>query len=723
MKHLLMATTAISLLGLAGCNPSSTEEKPVAANCAPSFTVTEASNTEGSPQFGGFGVDVSYIDTETCPGDDFNRFVSGKWLDTFEIPSDKTRFGVFDKLAEDSELQVRAIIEETADAKPPLDTLEGKIAAYYNAYMDTDAIEEKGTAPAQPYLDRIAAVSTREDLATLFAADGYSAPFGGYVDVDAKAPDTYIFYFGQGGLGLPDRDYYLKDTPNNLELREAYKALLADMLEVAGYEDPAAAADMVYDLETQIATAHWDRAIGRNRNLTYNKLTKDELIALGGDFPTALALDELGLGAQESFVVRQVTPTPEEIAESGLSDEQIAMLGSGVAGLFELANSADLDAWKAYLAAHFLIDHASVLPKAIDDDVFNFYGKTLGGQPEQRVRWKRAVDATEGALGEAVGKVYVERHFKPEAKAAMTDLVENLRKAMRQNLEGLEWMGEETKVEAYDKLQKFTPKIGYPEKFETYADLEIEEGEAFANSMAVGAWQYKDMLSKLGQPIDKTEWFMFPQTVNAYYSPNRNEIVFPAAILQPPFFDLYADPAVNYGGIGAVIGHEMGHGFDDQGAKSDGDGVLRNWWTDADTEAFKERTEALVEQYNAFCPIENSEEDTVCVNGRLTLGENIGDLGGLSMAYTAYKLSLNGEEAPVIDGLTGDQRFFLSWAQVWRALYREERTRTQLATDPHSPPQYRINGIVRNMDAWYDAFDVKESDDLYLPPEKRISIW
>ena len=720
MKHLLMAVSAISLLGVAACAPS---DKPEVTETETPETGSTETAAKEAPEIGTFGIDLEYVDESRKPGDDFNKYVNGKWLDTFEIPADKSRFGVFDKLAENAETQVRTIIDETADAEPPINTLEGKIAAFYNAFMDEETIEEKGLAPAQPYLDRIAAVESREDLARLFASNGFAAPFGGYVDVDAKAPDTYIFYLGQGGLGLPDRDYYLKDTPNNLELREAYMAVLKDMLEIAGYDDPAAAAESVFELETQIAQAHWDRAVGRNRNLTYNKLTKEELIELGGDFPTALVLEEIGLGDQEEFVVRQVAPTEEEIAESGLSDDQIAKLGAGVSGLFELANTADLDAWKAYLTAHFLIDHARVLPSQVDDEVFEFFGKTLGGQPEQRARWKRAVDATEGALGEAVGKVYVERYFKPEAKAAMTELVENLRKAMRQNLEGLDWMGEDTKVEAYDKLAKFTPKIGYPEKFETYDDLEISEGEAFANAMAVGEWQYEDMLSNLGKPIDKTEWFMFPQTVNAYYSPNRNEIVFPAAILQPPFFDLYADPAVNYGAIGAVIGHEMGHGFDDQGAKSDGDGVLRNWWTDEDTAAFKERTEALVAQYDAFCPIQNSEEDTVCVNGSLTLGENIGDLGGLSMAYTAYKLSLNGEEAPVIDGLTGDQRFFMSWAQVWRALYREERTRTQLASDPHSPPQYRINGIVRNMDAWYEAFGVTEEDELYIPPEKRISIW
>ncbi|MAI90168.1 M13 family metallopeptidase [Ponticaulis sp.] len=716
MKNLLLATSAMAMLGLAACTPSEAPETD--ASAAPEETAAAP-----SPTFGTFGIETANIDENTAPGDDFNRYVNGQWLDTFEIPSDRSRYGVFNMLADEAEIQVREIIEDAAASEASVDTLEGKISAFYNAYMDTETINAAGLAPAQPYLDRIAAIETREDLAAIFAATGFRAPIGGYVDVDARNPEAYIFYVGQGGLGLPDRSYYLNDTPNNLEVREAYLGFLTTMLETAGYEDPAAAAQTVYDLEHDMAEAHWDRAIGRNRNLTYNNVTREELIEMGNGFPVEVLLNDMGLGAQETFVVRQVTPTAEEIEEQGLSEEQLALLGDGVSGLLEIANTAPIEAWQAYLTAHFLSGHADVLPTEIDDARFAFYGQVLSGQPEQRPRWKRAVGATEGALGEAVGQIYVDLHFQPEAKDAMVDLVENLRTAMEANLEDLEWMGPETRVEALDKLAKFTPKIGYPENFESYDDLAIVEGDAFANEMAVAEWQYADMLSQLGQPIDTDEWFMYPQTVNAYYSPNRNEIVFPAAILQPPFFDLYADPAVNYGAIGAVIGHEMGHGFDDQGARSDGDGLLRNWWTAEDEAAFQERTDALVDQYNGFCPIENSEEDTVCVNGRLTLGENIGDLGGLSMAYRAYQISLNGEEAPVIDGYTGDQRFFMSWAQVWQALYREEAQRQQLATDPHSPPMYRINGIVRNMDQWYEAFEVSEDDALYLPPEERITIW
>ena len=482
-------------------------------------------------------------------------------------------------------------------------------------------------------------------------------------------------------------------------------------------------------LETEIAKAHWDRTVGRNRNLTYNKLSKDELLALGGDFPLAVLLDQIGIGDQESFVVRQVTPDADEIAELGLTEEQVEKIsGGGIAGILGVMNTASIEDWQAYLTAHLLSDFASVLPKAIDDASFEFYAKQLRGQEEQRPRWKRAVQAVEGSLGEAVGKVYAERYFPTENKAAMDDLVANLRLAMADNLNEIDWMGDETKVQARDKLSKFTPKIGYTEKFETYDGLNVGDS-AFENSIAANTWAFEDMISQLGQPIDKTEWFMLPQTVNAYYSPNRNEIVFPAAILQPPFFNLDADPAVNYGAIGGVIGHEIGHGFDDQGSKSDGDGVLRDWWTPDDKAAFVARTDALVGQYDGFCPLDDGE---TCVNGRLGLGENTGDLGGLSMAYKAYKMSLdtNGdgeisadEEAPVLGGYTGDQRFFMAWAQAWRNKYREEALRQQLIRGPHSPPYYRVNGIVRNFDEWYEAFNVGPDHELYLPPEERIRIW
>ena len=726
MKHLMLGAAAIALLTACGQGKASTDtaeltvaEAPV-INADGKYVTAEGLELSTPDTWGQWGVNLDNVKTGVNPGDDFFVYVNGKWLDTFEIPSDRTRYGSFTLLAEKSEQRVRKIIDELAAAKPDPATLEGKVAGIYNAYLDTAAIEAKGLTPAQPFLDRIQAMETREDLAKVFAANGFTVPVGGWVDVDSKQTDQYIFYITQAGLGMGDRDYYLVDNDKNTELRAAYKVMLSSLLAAAGYDDADAAADKVIAVETEIAKAHWDRAAGRNRNLTYNKVTKDELIALGGAFPTATLIDAMDLGDQAAFVVRQVTPTAEEIAENGLDADQLAKVsGGGVPGLFKVMQTAPMDQWKAYLTAHLLIDTSDVLPASIDDAVFDFYGKTLSGQEEQRERWKRGVDAVENSVGEAVGKVYAARYFPAENKAAMDQLVANLRVALSGNLESLDWMGAATKAEAEAKLNLFTPKIGYPEKFETYDSLVVSD-DAFANHMAVNAWAYQDMLSDLGQPIDRTEWGMLPQTVNAYYSPNRNEIVFPAAILQPPFFNLSADPAVNYGAIGAVIGHEIGHGFDDQGAKSDGTGMLRNWWTAEDEANFKAKTGALVAQYNAFCPFDDGE---TCVNGALTLGENIGDLGGLSMAYKAYHLSLDGKEDKVIDGLTGDQRFFMSYAQVWRSKYREEASRRQMLTDPHSPPNYRVNGIVRNFDAWYAAFGVTPDNALYLPPEQRIRIW
>ena len=726
MRHLMLGAAAIALLTACGQGKASTDtaeltvaEAPV-INADGKYVTAEGLELSTPDTWGQWGVNLDNVKTGVNPGDDFFVYVNGKWLDTFEIPSDRTRYGSFTLLAEKSEQRVRKIIDELAAAKPDPATLEGKVAGIYNAYLDTAAIEAKGLTPAQPFLDRIQAMETREDLAKVFAANGFTVPVGGWVDVDSKQTDQYIFYITQAGLGMGDRDYYLVDNDKNTELRAAYKAMLSSLLAAAGYDDADAAADKVIAVETEIAKAHWDRAAGRNRNLTYNKVTKDELIALGGAFPTATLIDAMDLGDQAAFVVRQVTPTAEEIAENGLDADQLAKVsGGGVPGLFKVMQTAPMDQWKAYLTAHLLIDTSDVLPASIDDAVFDFYGKTLSGQEEQRERWKRGVDAVENSVGEAVGKVYAARYFPAENKAAMDQLVANLRVALSGNLESLDWMGAATKAEAEAKLNLFTPKIGYPEKFETYDSLVVSD-DAFANHMAVNAWAYQDMLSDLGQPIDRTEWGMLPQTVNAYYSPNRNEIVFPAAILQPPFFNLSADPAVNYGAIGAVIGHEIGHGFDDQGAKSDGTGMLRNWWTAEDEANFKAKTGALVAQYNAFCPFDDGE---TCVNGALTLGENIGDLGGLSMAYKAYHLSLDGKADKVIDGLTGDQRFFMSYAQVWRSKYREEASRRQMLTDPHSPPNYRVNGIVRNFDAWYAAFGVTPDNALYLPPEQRIRIW
>lgn len=731
VKNFLLASAALVALAAAPARAHEHDAQPgdidtlieaeAAADTATGGTTdAEGITTTARDFWGSWGVDTTLMNPAVKPGDDFYAYVNGKWLDTFEIPADRSRYGAFTLLAEKSEQRVRKIIDELAATKPAISTGAGKVAAFYNAYLDTAAIDAAGLAPAQPYLDKIKAVKTREDLAKLFGTPGFRSPVAGFVDIDSKQTDKYIFQVTQAGLGMPDRDYYLVDSEANLKVRAAYMQYLTFLLGKAGYADPAKAAQMVYDLEKAIATEHWDRAIGRNRNITYNKLSKAEMLALGNGFPVETFIKTVGVDGQQDYVVRQLAPTAEEIAAEKLTPEQVAKLGSGIPGLFKLANTAPIEAWQAWLAAGFLSSAASVLPSDIDAANFAFYGTVLGGQQKQRERWQRGVAAVEGSMGEIVGKIYADRYFPAENKAAMDELVGNLRKAMAANLNDIKWMGEATKVEARQKLAKFTPKIGYTEKFETYDTLTITPGKALDNAIAAGTWAYRDNLSKLGKPIDKTEWFMLPQTVNAYYSPPRNEIVFPAAILQPPFFNLSADPAVNYGAIGGVIGHEMGHGFDDQGSKSDGDGVLRDWWTPEDQANFKKLTSALVAQYSALCPLDDGK---TCVNGALTLGENIGDVGGLSMAYRAYKIHLNGKEDKVIDGLTGDQRFFMAWAQVWRNKSRDEYLRQQLNTDPHSPPNYRANGTVRNFDEWYKAFNVKPGDALYLPPEQRIRIW
>ncbi|MEO1554609.1 MAG: M13 family metallopeptidase [Pseudomonadota bacterium] len=729
MRQLLL--TGAAALALTACGGQEASQTAATSDVATldSASAESVAETTSRDDWGEFGLDLYSMDTSVEPGDDFFRHVNGTWYDEFEMPADRTRYGSFTLLREKSENRVKLIIDELAAATPDPATLEGKIASFYNAFLDTDAIEAAGLTPLQPYLDQIDAIETREDLARVFAKIGYASPIGGGVSIDAKDTENHIFYIGQSGLGLGDRSYYLKDDEKNQETREGYLSFLTSMLEEVGYEDPADAASRILALETEIAKAHWDRTMNRNSNLVYNKLTRDELIALNGEFPIMAFLDETGIAAQPNFVVSQVMPSEEEIEELGLGEDELEKIsGGGIAAIADVMNTADIADWKAYLKARFLASNASVLPKRIDDASFEFFAKKLRGQEEQRPRWKRGVSAVEGAMGEGVGKVYAERYFPAENKAAMDALVANLRLAMADNIDGLPWMSETTKVQAREKLSKFTPKIGYTEKFETYDALEVGNG-AFENAMAASKWAFDDNIAKLGKPIDKTEWGMFPQTVNAYYSPTRNEIVFPAAILQPPFFNIDADPAINYGAIGGVIGHEIGHGFDDQGSRFDGDGVLRNWWSDEDKAAFVDLTDALVGQYDAFCPLDDGE---TCVNGRLGLGENTGDLGGLSMAYKAYKMSLdtNGdgdisadEEAPVLGGLTGDQRFFMSWAQQWRNKYRDEALRQQLIRGPHSPPYYRVNGIVRNFDEWYEAFDVGPDHALYLPPEERIRIW
>lgn len=673
--------------------------QPAAKAPTPPPAETASSPAPAKPKLGTFGVDLQGADTSTKPGDDFYEFAGGGWMKEHTIPADRSRWGMFDELREESDANVRALLDALSKTSPAEGTSAQKAADFYAAFLDTKAIEDKGFDPVRAHLTAIAEAKTLDDIVKLMGRPDMpvEAPIGMGVGFDAKDPDRYVVLIGQSGLGLPEREYYLKKEPQFEEIRGKYEAHIARVLAMVDDAKAAANAKAILALETKIAEAHWPIAERRERDKTYNPRTITELEKEAPKFPWKAYVAAQGFAEETPFVVREITAMPK------------------LAGVFA---ATPVSTWRAYLTYHLLTASASVLPKQLDDEAFDFYGRTLSGQPEQRDRWKRGVSAVNGALGDAIGELYVEKHFQPKAKAEMDRLVENVRAAFRVRINALDWMTPETKKAALEKLEAFRPKIGYPAKWKDYSSLEVVQGDAFGNAVRSNAWQQEYMRSKLGKPTDRDEWFMTPQTVNAYYNAAFNEIVFPAAILQPPFFDPDADPAVNYGGIGGVIGHEMGHGFDDQGSKSDAKGVLRTWWGESDIEAFKKRTDSLADQYAEFEPLPGLK-----LNGRLTLGENIGDLGGLAIAHEAYKLSLGEQPAPVVDGYTGDQRFFLGWAQVWRTLSRDEALRNQVLTDPHSPAKYRVNGVVRNLDAWYDAFGVKEGDSLYLPPEKRVKIW
>ncbi|HEU4821482.1 MAG TPA: M13 family metallopeptidase [Qipengyuania sp.] len=695
---------------------------PLAGQQAPAKPAAAEPSKLPTMDFGEWGFNPTAIDKTVDPGDDFFAYANQKWLAANPLPAEFPRFGAFNLLREKSTADVKALVDELLAKDPStLTDDEARIVGAYKAFFNTAAINAKGLVPAQPYLAQIKGADTLSELATLWGQPGIPAPLGGGVSVDAKEPTRYSVYVGAGGLGLPDRDYYLNQTPKDQDIQAKYRGYMAFLLGQAGYADPAAMAQKVYAFEDQIArTVSWDRATRRNRDLTYNALTPAQLAALDPAFPVAAFLKAQGFDKTDRFIVGDLPPTDARAAELGLDAATRAKIGGGTPAMLELLRTTPIEVLQAWTVKSFLDGNASVLPTAIDEANFAFRGTVLSGTPQQRPRWKRAIDETEALIGERVGAAYVERYFPPASKAAMDQLVGNLRKAMAISIQENEWMGAATKQEALAKLQAFDPKIGYRDNLETYDGLTIDAATPLANRMAASRWEANDELSKLGGPIDRTEWGMLPQTVNAYYNSTKNEIVFPAGILQQPFYGVSADPAVNYGGIGAVIGHEMGHGFDDQGSKSDGTGMLRNWWTDADRAAFDKRGDALVEQYNSFCPLDDGK---TCVNGRLTLGENIGDVGGLNLAYRAYKLSLNGKEDKVIDGLTGDQRFFLAWAQVWRSQQREASNRQRLRTDSHSPEEYRVNGVVRQMAPWYKAFNVTSDDELYLPPEQRVVIW
>ncbi|OZE95265.1 peptidase M13 [Rhodococcus sp. 15-2388-1-1a] len=645
------------------------------------------------------GIDLGYQDENTRAQDDLFVHVNGKWLEEYAIPADRAVDGAFRTLYDRAEVDVQTIIEESADANPPAGSDAQKIGDLFSSFMDADRAEQLGVTPIA---DELTAISDATDLVTLAGVlgslqrTGVGGAIGHYVDTDAKQSDRYLVHFSQSGIGLPDESYYRQDE--YAEIRASYLEHISKMFALSGIEYDA---QTVFDLEQKIAAGHWDVVARRDAEKSYNLVDYDTLVKSGAGFNWAAWIS--GLGA-----------TTEQFAE--IVVRQPPFLSTFVS----LWNSEDIEAWKAWLAWRVVHSRAPFLTSEIVDENFAFYGTTLTGTEENRERWKRGVSLVQDVLGEAVGKLYVERHFPADSKARMQVLVDNLTEAYRRNISELEWMSPETRQKALDKLGKFTPKIGYPDRWRDYSGVEIVADDLLGNYRRGYTADYQRDLDKLGGPVDRDEWFMTPQTVNAYYNPGMNEIVFPAAILQPPFFDPEADDAANYGGIGAVIGHEIGHGFDDQGAKYDGDGNMVDWWTDSDRTEFGKRTTALIEQYNEFEPKALPGHK---VNGEFTIGENIGDLGGLSIAVAAYEISLEGKEAPVLDGLSGLQRVFFGWSQVWRTKARDAEAIRRLAVDPHSPPEFRCNGVVRNLDSFHEAFDVQPGDALYLDPGKRVRIW
>ncbi|UGQ58845.1 M13 family metallopeptidase [Rhodococcus pyridinivorans] len=645
------------------------------------------------------GIDLGHVDERVRPQDDLFEHVNGRWLAEHEIPADRALDGAFRTLADKAEVDVRTIIEEAAASGAEPGTDAQKIGDLYTSFMDTATIEAAGLDPIRGELRAVSGAADRAALAAVLGGlqrAGVTGALAHYVDTDSKNSERYLMHVSQGGLGLPDESYYREDR--YAEIRDQYTAHIGRMFALADLPYDAA---KVVALETRLAAGHWDVVKRRDADLSYNLLT---LASLRTDLPQ---FDWTGW-----------------ITATGATTEQWAEIVVRQPSFLEtfatLWADEDLDDWKAWAVWRVLRARAPYLSEAFVDENFAFYGRTLTGTQEIRDRWKRGVSLVQDLLGEAVGKLYVERHFPAEAKTRMQVLVDNLTEAYRQSITDLEWMSPATREAALRKLEKFTPKVGYPDTWRDYSAVTITPDDVVGNYRSGYAAEYDRDLGKLGGPVDRGEWFMTPQTVNAYYNPGMNEIVFPAAILQPPFFDLHADDAANYGGIGAVIGHEIGHGFDDQGAKYDGDGNLENWWTDSDREEFGKRTAALIAQYDEFEPKALPGQR---VNGSFTIGENIGDLGGLSIALKAYEIALDGKPAPVIDGLTGLQRVFFGWAQVWRTKVRGEEASRRLAVDPHSPPEFRCNGVIRNIDAFYDAFGVDEGDRLYLDPSERVRIW
>ena len=687
MKHVLYAGAAIALAGFA-LSPL------VAKPATPSVAKPAA-----KPQLGSFGVDLTAMDKSVAPGDDFYRHVNGKWNDRTEIPADRASWGGFAILRNLSDERTRSIVEDSAKAQNASGSVEEKIGVAYATFMDEAAIEAKGAAPLKPYLDAIAAISTPRDVAQAFALAnrrGLGMPVGLGIQQNFANNTQYAVYAGQGGLGMPDRDYYLKDDAKSVDTRAKYMAHIAKMLTLGGVADPEGAAKRVFDFELAIAKTHWTRTEMRQIEKLFNPTPVAALATKMPGFDWTTMLAETGVASQPIVIVAHP---------------------SALTGTAKVIEATPIATIREYLALKTIRGAAGFLSKAFVDENFAFTGTVLSGTPQLKDRWKRGVDFVNGSMGEAVGQVYVERYFPPASKAKADELVRNLIAAMDIRLSNLTWMAAETKVKARAKLAAFTPKIGYPDKWRDYSTLKMVPGDVLGNAQRVADFNFFRQLNKIGKPVDRSEWFMTPQTVNAYANPPMNEIVFPAAILQPPFFDPNADPAVNYGGIGAVIGHEISHHFDDQGRKFDKTGNFAEWWTKEDVARFKTYTDKVVAQYAAYEPLPGMK-----VNGELTLGENIADLAGITIAYDAYRISLKGKPAPVIADYTGEQRFFLGFGQVWQNKSREASIRQQILTDPHTPGAFRPY-VARNIDAWYKAFGVKPGQKFYLPPEARIKVW
>jgi putative endopeptidase len=644
------------------------------------------------------GIPLDELDPSIRPQDDLFRYATGRWLARTEIPADLARYGTFRILAEEAEKAVRKIVEEAASA--PEASEERKFGDLYASYMDAERAEQLGSQPIGEMLAAARAVtSVPELLDTLGRLEplGVRGLYRIFVEPDPGNPQRYVVFFGQGAISLPDESYYREERFGHV--RDAFAGHVQRMLELAGLPDAGRAASRVLALETAVARHHWDNVASRDEEKTYNLLTWTDAMSQGPDLRGWLAALDAPAGAFDEIVLRQPSYS---------------------AGLVSLLTDEYLPAWRDWLCWQVIHSAAGYLSEAFVQEDFDFYGRTLSGTPQLRERWKRGVALVQEAMGEAVGRSYVGRYFAPEARQQMDVLVANLIEAYRRSIDRLDWMGPDTRQRALDKLGKFMPKIGYPVRWRDYSSLQIDPADLMANVRAAHAFEFHRHLNKIGKQVDRDEWWMTPQTVDAYYSPGLNEIVFPAGILQDPFFDPGRDDAANYGAIGAVIGHEIGHGFDDQGSKYDGDGKLTDWWTAADRQAFEQRTRSLIEQYNALAPKQTPDQH---VNGALTIGENIGDLGGLGIAWQAYLLSLHGEDAPVIDGLTGAQRFFLSWARAWQEKIRDEEVIRRLAIDPHSPNEFRCNQIVRNLDEFYAAFGVGADDELWLDPSARVRIW